>query len=77
MKPQKMSLKDELRHFSERAWVYGERKAVRARRSANDRVIKFYSVRGYYLGEVYGGSIFDVDETMIKSQVFDSKGQYK
>lgn len=77
MKPTKMCLKEELKHFSERAWQYGERKAVRARRDANDRVIKFYSVRGYYLGEVYGGSVSNYDETVVRSEILSSSGGYK
>ena len=81
MKTPKLSLREELRYFTERAWFYGGTKgpikAVRARRAARDRVIKFYSIRGYYLGEVYGASVSDVDETAIRSEIFNSAGEYK
>lgn len=81
MKTKKDTLLNELMHFSPKAWQYqgktGISNAVRAKRSAGSRCIRFYSVRGYYVGESYGLSVNDVDETVIRSQVFDSKGNHK
>lgn len=81
MKAKKDTLLNELKHFSAKAWQYqgksGVANAVRAKREAGSRSIKFYSVRGYYVCESYGSSISDVDESVIRSHVFDARGNYR
>lgn len=68
----KLSLLEELKNFSARCWEYqganGPIVARRAKRTAGDQVIRFYSMRGYYLGEVFGLSVSDVDEEVIRSE---------
>lgn len=69
------TLAEELQHFSPAVWEYTDafgnlKKAHKAVRIAGEQTIKFYTVRGLYARESWGGTVSSgfMDEVVTRRQ---------